>query len=84
MQEKIQGILKRSIIQIKAVPYASKTEIVEVLPGDILKIKIAAPPVKGRANKVLIDYLTGLLPKPKKNVIIIKGQYNTNKTVKIL
>jgi len=44
------------IFRVKVQPASGKNEIVGV-QGDALKIKINAPPVKGKANKALIDFL---------------------------
>jgi len=44
------------LFKVKVQPLARNDEIVGV-QGDTLKIKINAPPVKGKANKALIDFL---------------------------
>ena len=48
------------IFKVKVVPGSSRTVIAGVL-GGMLKVKIAAPPEKGKANKALIDFLAGKL-----------------------
>ena len=49
----------------------------------ILKIKIAAPPEKGKANIALIAFLSETFKVPKKNVTIISGQTAVLKTIEI-
>jgi len=46
-------------------------------------MKIAAPPVKGKANKELINYLSGLLEIKRGDIIIISGQTKRNKTLAV-
>ena len=63
-------------------PKASRDEIVG-LHNDALKIRIAAPPIDGKANRHLIDYLSKLFEVPKKNVKIVRGLSGRDKTVAI-
>jgi uncharacterized protein (TIGR00251 family) len=65
-------------IAVQISPGASKNEINGML-NDVLRIKIAAPPEKGKANKELIDYLSRLLDIKKDKVDIIKGHTSKNK-----
>jgi uncharacterized protein (TIGR00251 family) len=53
------------------------------LQNDVIRIKIAAPPVKGKANKELIDYLSHLLDIPKDRLEIVKGNTSKNKLISI-
>ena len=47
-------------IRIKAVPGASRSQIVGPL-GDRLKVRLAAPPKGGKANRAVIDLLAAWL-----------------------
>jgi len=58
-------------------------EIVGV-QGDALKIKINAPPVKGKANKALIDFLAKEFGMKKSEIEIMSGHTNRVKTIKIV
>jgi uncharacterized protein (TIGR00251 family) len=58
-------------ITVKVVPGSSRTESAG-LQGRAYKIKIAAPPEKGKANKMLVAFLAGQL-KIKKNAVQIKS-----------
>lgn len=74
-------------LRVKAHAGSSKTEIKGVLEdtdGKILKINIAAQPVKGRANQELIKFLAKELGAPKDNVKIISGAGDNFKFVKII
>ncbi len=53
------------------------------LENDIFKVKLTAPPVEGKANKALIDFLSKKLDIPKRNLEIISGQHSKLKSVRI-
>ena len=69
------------IFQIKISPNSSKNEVIKT--PDLVKIKITAPPVDGKANKCLIEYLSKLFRIPKTSVEIIKGETSKEKTLLI-
>ena len=69
-------------IAVQISPGASKNEIMGMV-NDVLRIKIAAPPVKGKANKELIDYLSHLLGISKDKLDILKGHTSKNKIISI-
>ncbi len=73
---------KQVKIAVQIYPGASKNEVTGLI-NDILKIKIASPPVKGKANKELIDYLSRLLGISKDRLNIIKGHTSKNKLISI-
>lgn len=64
-----QGIL----FTVKVVPGSSRTAVCGTLKA-MLKIKVAAPPEKGKANTCIIDYLAKTLGVKKKAVHIVAGQ----------
>jgi len=59
------------VITVKVIPGSSRTESAG-LHGQMYKIKVAAPPEKGKANKMLAAFLAGEL-NIKKNAIQIKN-----------
>jgi len=61
-------------------PKSSKNEIVGLHDGK-LKIKVTAPPVDGKANAELVDFLSDFFDLPKRNIEITKGDTGRNKTV---
>lgn len=61
---------------------ADKNEIVEIKP-EYVKIKIAAPPEKGKANAELIRYLSNVIGIDKAEIGIISGLSSKIKMVKI-
>lgn len=64
-------------------PKASKNEIIGLHNG-ALKIKITAPPVDGKANAALIEFLSEILDVPKRQIEILKGETGRNKAVEVL
>lgn len=77
MKENENGV----IINFKISPNASKNEIIKTDDG--IKIKIAAQPVDGKANKALIEFLAKKFKIPKTSIEIIKGHTSKEKTVLI-
>lgn len=67
-------------IKLFVVPNSSHNIIVG-WHTDALKIKVAAPPAKGKANKVLIEFLSNEWNIPKKAITIIKGFKSRNKVI---
>lgn len=64
-------------------PGAKKTEIAGE-HGDALKIRLAAPPVDGKANAALLAYLAETLGVAKSAVTLKSGQTSRRKVVEIL
>ncbi|QDK36531.1 DUF167 domain-containing protein [Bdellovibrio sp. NC01] len=64
-------------------PKSSKNEIVGSHNG-LLKIKITAPPVDGKANEGLIAFLSDYFDLPKRDITIIRGDTGRQKTVELL
>jgi hypothetical protein len=63
-------------------PGARKTEIAG-LHGDALKIRLAAPPVDGKANAALIDFLADRFAVTRSAVVLKSGQASRRKIVEI-
>lgn len=68
------------IIKIHVVPNSSKTQIVGD-HGDRLKIKIKAPPVDGKANEEVIDFLCEKLGIKKNQAELLTGQASKSKNI---
>jgi uncharacterized protein (TIGR00251 family) len=63
-------------------PGAKRSELVG-LHGDALKIRLAAPPVEGKANAALIAFLADLLGVPKAAVSLEAGASSRRKRVRV-
>ncbi|MCD6296843.1 MAG: YggU family protein [Deltaproteobacteria bacterium] len=69
-------------IKVKVLPRSSRNQIIGVEDG-IFKIKLIAPPVDGKANKALIEFLAKRLGLAKGSVEIISGERSRQKSVRI-
>ncbi len=68
------------IIRIHAQPGAKRTEVAG-LHGDCVKVRLASPPVDGKANDCLIAYIARRLGVKKSQVSISRGANSRRKTV---
>ena len=68
------------VLEIHAQPGAKRTEVVGV-HGGCLKIRLAAPPVEGRANAALVAFLAEQFGVPRSDVTILRGHTARRKTV---
>ncbi len=71
-----------AVIRVKAVPGASRDQIAGVL-GDRLKVKVAAPPEGGKANKAICALIAKALGVKTAQVEIVSGATNPEKIVRI-
>lgn len=69
-------------LAIKAIPNAPRSEIVGWL-GDALKVKVHAPPVEGRANEALCEFLADTLDLPRRAVTVLRGDTSRQKLVRL-
>jgi uncharacterized protein (TIGR00251 family) len=69
-------------LPIKAIPNAPRNEIVGWL-GDALKVKIHAPPVEGKANEALCEFLADAFGLPRRAVTVLRGDTSRQKLVQI-
>jgi len=71
-------------LPVRVIPRASRNEIVEILSDQTVKIRLKAPPVEGKANEELINFLSKVLDIPKSNFEIVGGKTGRDKLVSIL
>lgn len=69
-----------AIITIQVQPKAAKSECVG-LHGDALKIRVAAPPIDGRANEALLAFLAARLRVAPSTLSIYSGATGRHKRV---
>ena len=72
------------VFQVKIHPSASKNEIKEILEDKTVKINIAAPPEKGKANRELVKFLAQQLGVEKNNVTLISGETSPQKRIRVI
>ena len=68
---------------VKAVPGSSRDRIQGIL-GDALKVAVAAPPERGKANFAICALLAQALGVPVRNVTVIAGGTSPRKLVRAL
>ena len=86
MLQKFKNIIHKKdevYLRIKARPDAAKTVITQILDDDTIKIDVAAPPLKGKANQELVRFIAKEFAVDKKCVKIITGKQEKIKLVKI-
>ncbi len=69
-------------LNVKVVPVSSRDKIVGWL-GDALKIKVTAPPEKGRANKAVVDLLSLKLGISTDDIEVVSGDSSPSKVIAI-
>ena len=67
-------------IRLKIVPGGSRNQVLGSY-GDRLRVKVAAPPEGGKANRAVIALLAGRLGVPARALRIVRGTTNPQKTV---
>lgn len=72
---------KNFIVTVKIVPNSSRNEVVK--EDEFIKIKITAPPIENKANKLLIEFLSKKLDVAKSKISILRGENSKFKTLAI-
>lgn len=71
-------------LAVRVTPRAKHNEIVEVLNDETIKIRLTAPPVEGKANQALIEFLAEVLGVPKSRIDIVAGATGRDKIVSVI
>ncbi|MDB5728902.1 MAG: hypothetical protein JWQ00_2107 [Noviherbaspirillum sp.] len=69
-------------ITVQVTPNAKRTEVIGVL-DEVVKIRLQAQPVEGKANDAMLRYLSIMLDVPKSGLTISRGLTHRVKTVEI-
>ena len=75
----LQNVTKLSV---HLTPGAKRNEIFG-FAGDVLKVKIAAPPREGKANVGLVAFLSEELGVSKSSITLVRGHTSRNKVIEI-
>ncbi len=67
---------------VRVQPRAKRNAIAGVL-GDALKLALTAPPVEGRANEAVVEFMAELLDVPRSSITIAAGQTSRNKLIRV-
>lgn len=70
------------MIKVRVIPNAKRSEVVSRV-GSILRVKIGAPAVEGKANSELCDFLAEFFEVRRSMVFLRKGERGREKTIEI-
>ena len=70
------------VVSLHIQPGAKETEIAG-LHGEALKIRLAAPPVDGKANAALVAFLAKTCGVPRSAVALVSGETSRSKRVRL-
>ena len=69
-------------LEVKVIPGASRDEVAGTM-GNAVKIKLRAPPVEGRANEALVEFLAEQLDLPRRAISLERGDTSRQKLLRI-
>jgi uncharacterized protein (TIGR00251 family) len=67
---------------LRVQPRASRNAIAGLM-GDAVKLAITAPPVDGKANQAVVEFLAELFDVGKSSIVIVSGETGRNKRIAI-
>jgi uncharacterized protein (TIGR00251 family) len=70
------------VLSLHVQPGAARTEV-SGTHGDALKVRLAAPPVDGKANAALLRHLADAFAVPLRQVTLVRGETSRQKKVRI-
>ena len=73
---------RATLISVKVVPGASRSRIAGP-HGDALKVQVAAPPERGRANDAVVELLSAALGVSRASVSLVSGHGGRDKIVEL-
>ncbi|MCC6341928.1 MAG: YggU family protein [Bryobacterales bacterium] len=71
------------ILKIKVIPKSGRTEMAGEMADGALKVRVAAPPEKGKANAELCAFLAKHYGVPRNRVSIMSGETSPLKHIRI-
>lgn len=69
-----------TVVEVRVIPRAAKSSLAGQRDGALL-VRLAAPPVDGQANAVLVAFLAAALGVPRRTVSIVHGDKARQKRV---
>jgi uncharacterized protein (TIGR00251 family) len=70
------------VLVLHVQPGAKRTEVAG-LHGEALKIRLAAPPIDGKANEALLSFIATKFGVPQRGVELLRGGQSRHKMVKV-
>ena len=69
-----------TLLRLRVSPNARRNEV-DGLTDGVFQVRVAAPPVKGKANRELIAFLSQALGVSQSSITIVKGLTSRNKVI---
>ena len=69
-------------VALRVMPRAGRNAVEGVVEG-ALRVRVAAPPVDGAANKALLGFLASALGIPKRDLAIVTGERERQKRLRV-
>ncbi len=70
------------LLLVSVMPNAKRTQV-DGLHDGALRVRLAAPPIEGRANEALVAWLAKSLDVPRRDVALLRGEASRRKQVAI-
>jgi uncharacterized protein (TIGR00251 family) len=70
------------VIKVRVIPNSKRNEVVSRI-GSILRVKISAPAVEGKANEELCEFLSDFFDVRRAQVFLRKGERGREKTIEV-
>jgi uncharacterized protein len=80
---KLHNGQRGAALTVRVTPRARRTEVAGLLEDGTLRIRVTAPPVEGRANAALVEFLAEVLGTRKSRVEIVAGEKGLDKIITI-
>lgn len=78
----LQANADGALLTVHVQPGAKRTEVVGI-HGDAVKIRLAAPPVDGKANDCLLAFVAEISEVARREVELVSGETSRRKRVRI-
>jgi uncharacterized protein (TIGR00251 family) len=76
----IRAVADGTTVRVRVVPGARATELAGV-DGGVLRVRVAAPPVEGKANRALLAFLAARLGVRPRALRVLVGEHARDKVV---
>jgi uncharacterized protein (TIGR00251 family) len=70
-------------LTVRVTPRARRTEVAGLLEDGTLRVRLTAPPVEGKANAALVEFLAEVLHTRKNRIEIVAGERGLDKIISI-
>jgi len=84
--ENLTGLFREdkggAVFRVRVVPRAATNGISSFADG-ALRVRLTAPPVEGRANRALLEYLGEVFGVPVRRLAILRGEGSREKVIRV-